>query len=44
MMMYHTPRLAVSLLFLLFSCVRTADWQGIGNMSSSNLTEIWEYI
>lgn len=42
--MSHISKLAVSLLFLLFSCVHSADWQGIGNMSIYNLTEIWEYI
>lgn len=43
-MMNHISKLAFSLLFFLFSSVKAADWQGIGNMSISNLTEIWEYI
>jgi hypothetical protein len=28
----------------LLSCVGATGWQGTGNMSSSNLTEIWNYI
>jgi hypothetical protein len=28
----------------LLSCVGATAWQGTGNMSSSNLTEIWSYI
>lgn len=34
----------VFILQMLLSCFNAKDWQGYGNMSSSNLTEIWGFI
>ncbi len=32
------------LVIVLIASIQTVDWQGYGNMSSSNLTDIWSFI
>lgn len=36
--------LCILILNALFSTVPSVNWQGYGNVSSSNLTDIWSFI
>ncbi len=36
--------LIIAVFLSLLGSFATVDWQGYGNMSSSNLTDIWTYI